>query len=157
MTWQRILTIVIAVILGAGAWRAGGWQGIFFLASGVILWFMLNYTRLITIMKRAADRPIGYIGSAVMLNAKLRPKQPLMHVIAMTRSLGERLSPAGTDPEIYLWRDPGGSEVTCEFEGGRLMRWRLDRPAQAADETEPQAEPQAGSSTPIQTSHPGEA
>lgn len=128
MNWQRILTIAAAIALGAGAWRAGGWPGIALIVSGVVFWFLLNYTRIITIMKRAADRPIGYIGSAVMLNAKLRAKQPLLHVIAMTRSLGQRISQEGEEPEIYVWRDPGGSEVTCEFEGGRLLRWRLDRP-----------------------------
>lgn len=133
MNWQRILILVVAIAMGAGAWRAGGWAGIALLVSGVILWFLLNYTRLITIMKRAAERPIGYIGSAVMLNAKLKPKQQLMQVIALTRSLGERLSPVDSDPEIYLWRDPGGSKVTCEFEQGRLMRWKLDRPVQTDD------------------------
>lgn len=140
MIWQRILIIAGAVALGALAWNAGGWAGLAFLGSGLVLWFLLNYTRLITIMKRAADRPIGYVGSAVMLNTKLRPKLPLIHVIALTRSLGERLSAEGAEPEIYVWRDPGDSKVTCEFEGGRLMRWQLERPAEpdAVPESAPQ-------------------
>ncbi|MBP7532236.1 MAG: glycerate kinase, partial [Ottowia sp.] len=85
-----------------------------------------------TIMKRAADRPIGYVGSAVMLNAKLKPRMALLHVVGLTRALGERLSPEGTEPEVYRWRDPGDSHVTAEFEGGRLARWRLERPAEPA-------------------------
>ena len=128
MTTQRILTLVVAIALGAGAWRAGGWAGVALLASGLVLWFMLNYTRLLTIMKRAADRPIGYVGSAVMLNAKLKPRMALLHVVGLTRALGERLSPEGTEPEVYRWRDPGDSHVTTEFEGGRLLRWQLQRP-----------------------------
>ncbi|HRL35484.1 MAG TPA: glycerate kinase [Ottowia beijingensis] len=132
MTTQRILTLVVAIALGAGAWRAGGWAGVALLASGLVLWFMLNYTRLLTIMKRAADRPIGYVGSAVMLNAKLKPRMALLHVVGLTRALGERLSPEGTEPEVYRWRDPGDSHVTAEFEGGRLARWRLERPAEPA-------------------------
>ena len=132
MTTQRILTLVVAIALGAGAWRAGGWAGVALLASGLVLWFMLNYTRLLTIMKRAADRPIGYVGSAVMLNAKLKPRMALLHVLGLTRALGERLSPEGTEPEVYRWRDPGDSHVTAEFEGGRLARWRLERPAEPA-------------------------
>ena len=132
MTTQRILTLVVAIALGAGAWRAGGWAGVALLASGLVLWFMLNYTRLLTIMKRAADRPIGYVGSAVMLNAKLKPRMALLHVVGLTRALGERLSPEGTEPELYRWRDPGDSHVTAEFEGGRLARWRLERPAEPA-------------------------
>ena len=132
MTTQRILTLVVAIALGAGAWRAGGWAGVALLASGLVLWFMLNYTRLLTIMKRAADRPIGYVGNAVMLNAKLKPRMALLHVVGLTRALGERLSPEGTEPEVYRWRDPGDSHVTAEFEGGRLARWRLERPAEPA-------------------------
>jgi hypothetical protein len=53
-----------------------------------MMWVLLHYTRLLTILKRAADRPIGFVASAVMLNAKLRKGMTLMHVIAMTRSLG---------------------------------------------------------------------
>lgn len=135
MTWQRILTIVAAIALGAFAWHSGGWQGIAFLVSGLVLWFLLNYTRMLTVMKRAADRPIGYVGSAIMLNSKLRAKLPLLHVIAMTRSLGQRLSAEGEEPEIYLWRDPGNAQVTCEFEEGRLVRWRFERLPQADAET----------------------
>ena len=135
MTWQRILTLVIAVALGAGAWRAGGWAGLALAGSALVLWFMLYYTRLIQVMKRAADRPVGYVGSAVMLNAKLKPRKSLLHVIALTRSLGQTLSPAGTEPEVYRWTDPGGSHVTADFEGGKLVRWHLERPDVPADET----------------------
>ena len=132
MTWQRILTFMAAIALGAMAWRAGGGAGLALLFSGLLLWFLLYYTRIMTIMKRAADRPIGYVGSAVMLNAKLKPRMALLHVVGLTRALGERLSPEGTEPEVYRWRDPGDSHVTAEFEGGRLARWRLERPAEPA-------------------------
>ena len=72
---------------------------------------------------------LGGVASAVMLNAKLQPGQPLLHVIAMTRALGERISPEGVEPEVYRWCDESGSGVTCEFEGGKLQRWKLERPA----------------------------
>lgn len=140
MIWQRIFTIAGAIALGALAWNTGGWSGLAFLVSGVVLWFMLNYTRLITIMKRAADRPIGYVDSAVMLNTKLRPKLPLMHVIALTRSLGKRLTDEGVEPEIYVWSDNGDSQVTCEFEGGRLVRWQLERPTETGSSPQPAPE-----------------
>ena len=137
MTWKRILTLVFAIALGAGAWRAGGWAGVALAVSGLVLWFLLHYTRLINVMKRAADRPIGYVDSAVMLNAKLKPGSALLHVLALTRSMGERLSPEGAEPEVYRWTDAGGSQVTAEFEGGKLARWRLDRPAPPADDAAP--------------------
>ncbi len=53
-----------------------------------------------------------------------------MHVIAQTRALGERLSDEGAQPEVYRWRDGSGSSVSCEFEGGKLARWKLERPEQ---------------------------
>ncbi|MFD1712612.1 glycerate kinase [Ottowia flava] len=133
MTWQRILTLVIAVALGAGAWRAGGWAGLALAGTALVLWFLLYYTRVLQVMKRAADRPIGYVDSAVMLNAKLKPRSALLHVMALTRSMGERLSPEGAEPEVYRWTDPGGSQVTAEFQRGQLNGWRLDRPTPPAD------------------------
>lgn len=137
MTWQRILTLLAAIALGAGAWRAGGWQGIAMLGSGLVLWFLMYYTRVMTVMKRANERPIGHVGSAVMLNAKLKPGLPLLHVVALTRALGKLQSPPGAEPEVYRWTDPGQSHVTTEFEGGKLVRWRLERPAPAASEADP--------------------
>jgi hypothetical protein len=107
-----------------------GWPGVAFAGTGLVMWLLLHVTRLMGVMKRAASQPVGHVDSAVMLNAKLRPGRPLMHVIALTRSLGERLSAADAQPEIYRWRDGSGSSVSCEFEGGKLQRWRLERPAQ---------------------------
>ena len=48
---------------------------------------------------------MGYVGSAVMLNAKLKPGVNLLHVMAMTGALGEQLSPKDEQPEIYRWTD----------------------------------------------------
>ena len=118
------------------AWRAGGWAGMAMLGSGILLWFLLYYTRVMTIMKRAADKPVGYVGSAVMLNARLKSKMPLLNVIGLTRALGERLSAPGVEPEVYRWRDPSDSTVTAEFEGGRLLRWQLERPGDAPADTQ---------------------
>ena len=133
MTWRRILAILFAVALGAGAWRAGGWPGLALLGSALVLWALLYYNQIVTVMKRAADRPVGYVGSAVMLNAKLQAGQPLLKVLALTRALGERLTEPGADPETYRWRDAGGSQVMAEFKGGRLTHWQLERPEQAGE------------------------
>ena len=133
MKGRSLLTLAGAVALGALSWRAGGWQGIAVMASALLLWFLLYYTRLLTVMKRAADRPIGYVGSAVMLNIKLKAGQPLLHVVALTRALGQRLSEEGAEPEVYRWTDPGGSHVTAEFVGGRLKAWQMVRPPEAAE------------------------
>ena len=98
-----------------------------------MLWALLYYNQIVTVMKRAADRPVGHVGSAVMLNAKLQAGQPLLKVLALTRALGERLTEPGADPETYRWRDAGGSQVMAEFKGGRLTHWQLERPEQAGE------------------------
>ncbi len=55
-----------------------------------------------------------------MLNAKLKPKVTLLHVIAMTKSLGALQSPKDEQPEIFRWTDGTQSHVTCEFKDGDL-------------------------------------
>ena len=98
------------------------------------MWVLLHFTRLITILKKAADRPIGHVASAVMLNAKLKKGVSLMHVIAMTRALGQLQSPKDTQPEIFSWTDASQSTVTCTFVGGKLSDWQLSRPAATSDD-----------------------
>jgi hypothetical protein len=128
MNLQKIITPVLGVILIAAAWRAYGWGGVAIAATGVVTWVLLHFTRLIQVLKRAANQPIGYVGSAVMLNAKLRRGVNLLHVLALTRSLGERLSDEGAQPEIYRWTDGSASSVTAEFANGKLVQWTLVRP-----------------------------
>jgi hypothetical protein len=102
---------------------------------------LLHFTRLMRVLQRAAKRPIGYVDSAVMLNAKLKPGVTLLHVIAMTRALGELLTPKDTQPELYRWTDGSESNVSCEFLHGKLVKWELSRPAQSdeGDTTAPPA------------------
>ena len=111
------------------SYQRWGIKGLAVSSSGLIMWGLLHITRLMTVLKRAADRPKGHVDSAVMLNARLRPGVNLLHVMALTRSLGEPLSAQGAEPEIYAWTDTGGSRVTCHFQAGRLASWELHRPA----------------------------
>lgn len=129
MNLQRIaVPLLIAGLLWLG-WRQLGWPGVAAVAGGLVMWLLLHITRVMTVMKRAADRPKGWVASAVMLNAKLRPGVNMVHVMALTKSLGERLGPEGEDPEQYRWTDSGGSSVTVDFVHGRVRGWRLERPA----------------------------
>ena len=123
-----VIPLGLAVLLYL-AYDALGWMGVAAVGGGIVMWLLLHFTRLMTVMRRASERPMGYVGSAVMLNAKLKPKVNLMHVVAMTRSLGQRLSEEGQDPEIYRWTDGTDSHVTCEFVHGRLVQWTLVRPS----------------------------
>jgi hypothetical protein len=130
MRFQSILLWVGVAALLVLAHAQFGWPGVAFAGAGLVMWLLLHFTRLMGVMKRAANRPVGHVDSAVMLNAKLQSGRTLMHVIALTHALGERLSADGAQPEIYRWSDESGSSVSCEFEGGKLARWQLARPTQ---------------------------
>jgi hypothetical protein len=128
MNYQNIVVPVLAVVLLAGAWQAGSWAGVALVVTGLVMWVLLHITRFVRVLTRAADRPVGYIDSAVMFNAGLKSGVPLLRVLAVTRSLGECLSPENEQPEVYRWTDGGDSHVTCEFKDGKLVRWKLSRP-----------------------------
>ena len=132
MNFQRILVPILGVVLIAAAWRGYGWGGVALVAGGIVMWVLLHFNRLMMALRRAANRPIGYVDSAVMLNAKLQPGVNLLHVVSLTRSLGQLLSVKDEQPEIYRWTDAGQSHVTCEFHGGRLVKWALVRPVEGA-------------------------
>jgi hypothetical protein len=132
MNFTRIIGPLAVIIFTIGAWRQFGWPGIAMAAGGVVMWVLLHFTRLMHILKKAAERPIGHVASAVMLNAKLRKGMTLMHVIAMTRSLGALQTPKDVQPEVFHWTDTGESTVACTFVGGKLQAWTLTRPVQEA-------------------------
>ena len=133
MKVRSLLILAGVLALGGLAWRAGGWQGLALAGSALVLWVLLSFTRMMTVFTRASRQPVGYVGSAVMLNAKLKPGLSLLHVLALTRSIGQRLSEGDEQPEIYRWSDPGLSHVTAQFQDGRLKQWQLERPAEEAD------------------------
>ena len=126
--FTRVGVPVLGVALVALAYRSYGWAGVAVVASGLVMWLLLHFNRMVLVLRRAADRPIGTVASAVMLNAKLRPRVTLLHVVALTRALGELRSPKDSQPEIYRWSDSSASHVTCEFFGGKLVKWELWRP-----------------------------
>jgi hypothetical protein len=139
MNFQKIVLPILGVIVIAAAYRGWGWPGVALAAGGIVMWMLLHFTRMMKVLQGAANRPVGYCDSAVMLNAKLRPKVNLLHVMAMTKAMGEQVSPKETQPEVYRWTDGSGSSVTCEFVGGKLVKWELFRPQAPAEEVAPPA------------------
>ena len=133
MNFQRIVLPILGVVVVAIAYRGYGWPGVALAGTGIVMWMLLHFTRMMKVLQRASNRPVGYCDSAVMLNAKLRPGVNLLHVIAMTRALGEQLSPKERQPEIYRWTDGTASTVTCEFARGKLVKWELFRPQEPGE------------------------
>ncbi len=115
-------------LLIAAAYRAYEWKGVALVVTGLVFWVMLHFTRLVQALKRAADRPVGYISSAVMLSVKLQVGWSLLHLVSLTKSLGALQSEKDTQPEVFRWTDNGNSYVDCTFVGGKLASWQLVRP-----------------------------
>ncbi len=128
MSWQRILVALVAAALLFWGHRQYGWPGVAAVAGGLLMWLLLHFTRLMAVMRRAAQRPIGHVDSAVMLNARLQAGMPLVGVTGLARALGEQVSAEGEQPEIYRWTDPGGASVQARFAQGKLLDWGLKRP-----------------------------
>ena len=135
MNLQKIVLPILGVAIVAIAYRAYGWGGVALAVGGIVMWVLLHFTRLTHVLSRASQRPLGYVASAVMLNAKLKPGVNLLHVLALTGALGERLTGENAQPEIYRWTDAGESSVICEFANGKLVKWTLARPPVGADDT----------------------
>jgi len=139
MNLQKVFLALGGVLVVTIAWRGFGWPGVGLAVSGIVMWMLLHFTRMMKVLQRTSNRPVGWVDSAVMLNAKLRPGVNLLHVMAMTRALGEQVSPKEQQPELYRWTDGSGSHVTCEFLRGKLVKWELFRPPTPPDEAAPPA------------------
>jgi hypothetical protein len=133
MRTSTILVPLLGLALLYGGYEAMGWPGVAFVIGGILMWVLIHFSRMMKVLERAADRPVGYCDSAVMLNAKLRKGVNMLHVMAMTRAVGEALSDQDVQPEIFRWTDGSASSVTCEFVNGRLVKWELSRPEGPAE------------------------
>jgi len=102
-----------------------GWKGVILALSVIVFWLLMQFSRLLRVMKMAGSAPVGHVDSAVMLNSRLRAGLKLVDLIPLTRSLGEKIA---KEPETYRWTDPGGVAVELVMEGGLLARWTLIRP-----------------------------
>ena len=120
MQIQKFAVPLASALLLIAAHRYDGWGGVAIALGALVMWLLLHFTRMMQILKRAANRPIGFVDSA-------------MHVVAMTRALGELRSPRDSQPELFRWTDGTQSHVTCEFHDGKLKKWDLVRPPAAQD------------------------
>ncbi|MEP6723103.1 MAG: glycerate kinase [Variovorax sp.] len=128
MNLRKILVPLGGLVLLGFAWKSYGWAGVALVSGAIVMFLLMHFNRTMQVMRRAANRPIGYVDSAVMLNAKLKPGVTLLHVLALTRAIGELRSPKDQQPELYRWTDGGSSWVDAEFQDGKLHQWSLTRP-----------------------------
>ncbi len=116
-----------ALFLG---WQSYGWPGVVLAVSVIVFWLLLQFSRSVRVLRAANESPVGHVDSAVMLNAKLRERLPMLEVVKLTRSLGQRVS---EEPEVWRWSDDGGSSVEITFVNGRCTRWALQRPPESVE------------------------
>ena len=69
MNFKKFLVPVGAIVVLGLAWRSGGWGGVALAGGAIMMFLLLHFNRAMQVLKRAAERPVGYVGSAVMLNA----------------------------------------------------------------------------------------
>jgi hypothetical protein len=145
MNFKSILLWIVGAAMVAVSYQKYGWPGVAVVVGGLVMWGLLHFTRMMSVLKRAAHTPMGHVGSAVMLNAKLKKGVNLLHVMALTKSIGLLQTEKDAQPEVYRWTDGSLSHVTCTFMNGKLQTWELVRPP-AQDDLAPSALP-AGTPT----------
>ncbi|MBL8328812.1 MAG: hypothetical protein JNJ71_08165 [Rubrivivax sp.] len=116
---------VLAIAVGYLQW---GWPGVVLGVTVVVFWMLLQFSRVVRVMRQASQAPVGQVPSAVMLHARLRAGMRLLEVLPLTRSLGRKLADT---PETFAWADEAGDRVVIELAGGRVTRWTLERAAEA--------------------------
>ena len=122
-----VLGWAMALVALAAGWRGYGWPGMALAFTVIVFWLLIQFNRSVKVMRNAASSPVGHIDSAVMLNAKLSAGLPMIRIVTLTKSLGQRIADA---PETWAWTDASGSSLTIVFEKGSCKRWTLSRPAE---------------------------
>jgi len=136
---NRAIGWLLAAAALAAGWHVYGWQGLVAAGTLVVFWLLLQFNRVVRVMKNAGHAPVGRVPSAVMLNAKLKAGMTMLDILHVTRSLGQQ-QPAPAD--TWAWSDEGGSTVTVTMgPGGRLQAWHLTRPETAEQSGDPAGPP----------------
>ena len=114
----------LAAVAVAAGYVGYGWRGVALAATVVMFWLLLQFNRVVRVMRKASRRPVGEIDNAVMLHAKLHTGMTLIQILPLTRSLGRKVA---DDPEAFVWTDGGGDRVRVELRGGRCSAMALQR------------------------------
>lgn len=115
----------LAIAIGYAKWS---WPGVALGATVVVFWMLLQFSRVIRVMRQAAAAPVGHVPNAVMLHARLERGMKLLQILPLTGSLGRKVA---DDPETFEWADEAGDRVVVELVAGRCTAVRLERSAQA--------------------------
>jgi uncharacterized protein (DUF58 family) len=120
---------ILAVLAVAVGYASYGWAGVVLALTVIVFWMLLQFSRVMRVLRQAGQAPVGHVDNAVMLHSRLHPGMKLLDVLPMTRSLGQKVS---DDPETFAWTDAGGDRVVLELVNGQLRSAVLERAASAA-------------------------
>lgn len=120
---------VLAVMAVAAGYVGYGWRGVALALTAVVFWLLLQFSRSLRVLQKAASQPVGSVANAVMLYAKVQPGMRLPQILALTHSLGRQVA---QDPETFVWRDEAGDEVNVVLRDGQVTERTLVRAADAA-------------------------
>lgn len=124
----RALAALAVLTVSILSLRAYGWPGLGLVVGGLVMWALLHMSRMLVVLRRAAQNPIGFVSSAVMLHSRLERGMALLQVLALTRALGQTLGEPDSEPVQYQWTDDSQATVRCSFAHGKLVQWELLRP-----------------------------
>ena len=124
----RALAMLALAGLGFLGYRAYGWAGLALAGGALVMWALLHISRMLVVLRRTAQNPVGSVASAVMLHARLERGMALLQVLALTRALGQMLNAPDDEPVQYQWTDASHATVRCNFANGKLVDWELLRP-----------------------------
>jgi cytochrome c oxidase subunit IV len=133
---KKIIASLVLIGLLVTVYMYFKWSGLALVVTGLITWVLLHFNRMMKVLRSAANRPMGFVDSAVMFNARLKPKMALLNVIKMTQALGVLQTPDDVQPEIFRWAEAGDSYVNCTFLNGKLQSWQLVRPSQTEEQVQ---------------------
>ncbi len=123
----RAVVLLVLVLLAAMAYRAYGWAGIALVLGALVMWVLMHMSRMLMVLRRTTQRPVGTVASAVMLHARLERGMALLQVLALAQALGQRIEEADPEREAYQWTDTSDATVRCSFANGKLVQWELQR------------------------------
>lgn len=122
--FQRTLNTVLALSALLAGWWAWRWAGLVLAITVMAFWSILQFNRATRQLRNVADRPKGMVDSVVTLQSKLGHGMTMQEVLAISNSLGQRVSERGND---WLWRDSYGNQIVVTFRRGYVERWNATR------------------------------
>lgn len=129
-TQSNLIAMVGGPLLVVAGYMTYGWAGVALVIGGGLMWALLHFSRTMQVLKRAANKPVGWVGSAVMLNSRLSPGLAMLQVVRLTTALGKVVAPLDANQnESWQWSDEGDICVTVWFTNGKVTRWEMVRPA----------------------------